>query len=38
MLDLLAEDIRFVQEENDGSVGKPLMVAHVREKLKREES
>lgn len=33
--DLLAEDVRLVQEENDGSLCEPLVVAHVGEELER---
>lgn len=33
MFDLLAEDIRFVEEENNSSIGEPKMVAHVGEYL-----
>ena len=31
--DLLAEDVRLVQEENDGSLCEPLVVAHIGEQL-----
>ncbi len=34
LLDLLAEHIGFVQEENDRRVRKPLVIAHVREQLR----